>query len=334
MRITPRYGALVGLCTLLMAPNPSLAAARNAGRVSDVSGRLAVHGIDEDAPSYAARNTVIREGDTFWTDERGRAEIELPGGGWLRLAEDTKVELRSLDSGGEFRVLTGSVWYDGRRGTRSAVWIRVPEADCEAPPGAVVRIDLSADNRARFSVFRAGLRVELETGQRVALRPHQRVYLDAGRVSEGPEPFDYDDLDDFDRYHRTRVSYYDHRPQHPYLDRDLVGSRDLEGYGSWTSYRGSRYWRPRTYPGWRPYSHGYWSYDPGCGYSWIDDEPWGYTTSHYGRWVYRPAIGGWCWAPGYVLTVLHNSATAAVPLVPGGSRAPSVQGCDSQAIGP
>jgi hypothetical protein len=292
---TTEAAAMLAALTLLFLADPACAAGPGYARVSDLRGHLAVYGTEEDAPSYAARNTVIRAGDTLWTDDRSRAEIELPGGGFLRLADHTRVEVRSLDDDGEFRVLAGSVCYDGGRGLREPARVRVPEADCEIPPGGVLRIDLAADERARFSAYRAGVRLELASGRGIAVPAYHRVYLSRGNLDGAAAPFDYEDLDDFDRYHRVRVAYYERRPLHPYLDRDVMGARDLNDYGDWLSYRGERYWRPRSEPGWRPYSRGYWSYDPGVGYCWIDDAPWVYCTSHYGRWVYIPAIGGWCW---------------------------------------
>src|SRR5579883_1678890 len=56
------------------------------GRVSDVRGHLAVHGLGESAASFVDVNTVIRSGDTLWTDTDSQAEIELDSV-WLRLAE-------------------------------------------------------------------------------------------------------------------------------------------------------------------------------------------------------------------------------------------------------
>jgi hypothetical protein len=33
---------------------------------------------------------------------------------------------------------------------------------------------------------------------------------------------------------------------------------------------------------------------PGYGWTWIADEPWGWATSHYGRWVYINGYWNWC----------------------------------------
>src|SRR5690349_18237505 len=69
---------------------------QKAGRLSDARGEVSVRGQDEDDVSVADPNCVIRTGDMLWTDQQGNAEIELPGGLTVRLAEDTKLEVRQL----------------------------------------------------------------------------------------------------------------------------------------------------------------------------------------------------------------------------------------------
>lgn len=73
----------------------------------------------------------------------------------------------------------------------------------------------------------------------------------------------------------------------------------LQPYGTWVDVE--RYgpcWVPDTYADdWRPYSDGSWAYTE-CGWTWVSDEPWGWATYHYGRWVYLDGPG-WAWVPGY-----------------------------------
>ena len=48
--------------------------------------------------------------------------------------------------------------------------------------------------------------------------------------------------------------------------------------------------------GWRPYTQGHWV-DTDYGWTWISDEPWGWATYHYGRWLADQEYG-WLWVPG------------------------------------
>ena len=42
-----------------------------------------------------------------------------------------------------------------------------------------------------------------------------------------------------------------------------------------------------------PYSNGYWKYTD-YGLLWVSNDPFGWATDHYGRWVY---LNRWVWAP-------------------------------------
>jgi hypothetical protein len=75
----------------------------------------------------------------------------------------------------------------------------------------------------------------------------------------------------------------------------------LAPYGSWVqipNYDGYL-WQPAATvqnPFWRPYTLGHWVYTDE-GWTWVSDEPFGWITYHYGRWM-RTRTLGWVWAPG------------------------------------
>jgi len=73
----------------------------------------------------------------------------------------------------------------------------------------------------------------------------------------------------------------------------------LQPYGTWVEVEPyGPCWVPDTDSGdWRPYSDGSWAYTE-CGWTWVSDEPWGWATYHYGRWVFLDGPG-WAWVPGY-----------------------------------
>lgn len=267
-------------------------------RVSDLQGELAVRGYDEDDVSYVDRNSIIRPGDVLWTDDKSNAEIELERGAWLRLAEDTKLEIRELPPSAEFRLWTGSVYVDVSERVGEPLRIQTPAGDVDIFPESVVRIDLAQDDNARVSVFSGRAVAHGDGGRDERLQSGDRIYLEAGRITQAPTRFDRDDLDGFDEYNRQRVDYYVARPIPQEIEEPIIGAHELADFGVWVEIDNTRYWRPRVADDWRPYSRGYWSWAPGCGYAWVDYEPWGYTTCHYGRWLYRP-VYGWLWCPRY-----------------------------------
>ena len=261
----------VGLMLSAVAPPPAAQSGGNA-RVSDTTGHLAVHGSQESAVSYLERNAVVQPHATLWTDTKGNAELELDHAAWLRLAEGTKVDALGLSGEREFRVWSGSVYYQSRPGGQPAVF-RTPDCDVEVAPGAVARIDLTADGRGRISVVGGTARVLVEGSDPVAVTAGNRVYVTGGRLQGAAARFDARDVDGFDRYETSRVAYYSGHAIDPHLKGDLVGASELTGNGTWVTYHGGSYWHPRYRSGWRPYSSGYWSYVAGRGQVWIDSDP-------------------------------------------------------------
>jgi hypothetical protein len=76
--------------------------------------------------------------------------------------------------------------------------------------------------------------------------------------------------------------------------------RKLEPYGAWRETSDYGYvWQPREAEesrDWRPYIDGRWVYTD-AGWTWVSDEPFGWATYHYGRWVRLRRVG-WVWVPG------------------------------------
>jgi hypothetical protein len=75
----------------------------------------------------------------------------------------------------------------------------------------------------------------------------------------------------------------------------------LSPYGSWVQIPGydGYLWQPSATvrnPSWRPYTMGHWVYTDD-GWTWVSDEPFGWITYHYGRWM-RTRTLGWVWMPG------------------------------------
>lgn len=76
--------------------------------------------------------------------------------------------------------------------------------------------------------------------------------------------------------------------------------RKLEPHGAWRETSDYGYvWQPQQAQGsgdWRPYADGRWAYTD-AGWTWVSEEPFGWATYHYGRWI-RLRNVGWVWVPG------------------------------------
>ena len=76
--------------------------------------------------------------------------------------------------------------------------------------------------------------------------------------------------------------------------------RKLDPYGDWIETGDYGFvFQPRPAAqsnDWRPYTNGHWVYTD-AGWTWISEEPFGWATYHYGRWI-RLRNVGWLWVPG------------------------------------
>jgi hypothetical protein len=71
----------------------------------------------------------------------------------------------------------------------------------------------------------------------------------------------------------------------------------LQPQGDWMEVADYGYvWHPNgVSEDWRPYTDGHWVYTD-AGWTFVSDEPWGWATYHYGRWVQLADVG-WSWVP-------------------------------------
>ena len=104
--------------------------------------------------------------------------------------------------------------------------------------------------------------------------------------------------DEFERWSLERDRRWDASPSRRYVPADLIGYQDLDQYGTWRRVRDyGNVWVPnRVSADWAPYRDGHWAWVEPWGWTWIDDAPWGFAPSHYGRWARIDT--GWAWVPG------------------------------------
>jgi len=88
-----------------------------------------------------------------------------------------------------------------------------------------------------------------------------------------------------------------------HVSAGMTGWDALDAAGTWEMSEGlGVVWVPKSVPDdWAPYRYGHWRWATPWGWNWVDDMPWGFAPSHYGRWT-RIAHDGdaerWAWVPG------------------------------------
>ncbi len=311
---------------LLPLPTYSYAATFGSLRISLIAGDVQV--ITEDTGEWvpASINMPLGEGDRIWVPEGGRTELQLRDGSFLRLDEESALEVLTLEENSFQFYLTEGYVYANFRGVRgSLLQIDTRISSIRAYEKSNFRVDVARDGYTDISVYAGSVNAENREGI-------TRVY--AGKtlsLREGTyaELFPLGPPDEWERWNMDRDRrFIAQRPPSRYLPDELYAySSDFENNGRWV-YAGEYgyVWRPIVVvgAGWAPYRVGRWVWMHGD-YVWISYEPWGWVPYHYGRWAHVASMG-WCWVPpvrgavywgpGFVGWVRTPTYVSWVPLAP------------------
>ena len=174
-------------------------------RVSFDSGKSMVKGTNDAEWTYATLNSLVVPGDTLWIDREGTFELELPGGAFLRMADESKAEMVDIGATNNARLWKGSAYVQRPDGCPAEVVIETPVCQVAASRDSQVRIDVLGNGATTVSVRWGAAVVRAEGGQDVALTRGQRSWVDPGYLPTAPAPFDVATEDDFDSWHRERT---------------------------------------------------------------------------------------------------------------------------------
>jgi hypothetical protein len=288
-------------------------------RLNYIQGSVSFEPAGEQDWVQAFTNRPVTTGDRIWADQGARAELQM-GAATIRLNDSTGFSFLNLDDRTvQIELTEGTVDIRVRRLDRDEIFeVDTPnQAFTILRPGRY-RIQASGDGNSTYVVVRTGEGEATGGGQTYTMRSGESGtftgtdYLEANVYSSG-------DRDDFDNWGDEREHHYDDSRSARYVSPDVVGYQDLDDYGSWSS--DSQYgnvWMPtRVNSDWAPYRQGHWAWISPWGWTWVDDEPWGYAPYHYGRWV--SLRGRWGWVPG-PREVRPVYAPALVVFIGGGSH--------------
>ncbi|PJC97930.1 hypothetical protein GQ37_015595 [Janthinobacterium sp. BJB1] len=294
MRPTLPLPLLNTVCAVLLSSACALALAQDpparVGRISTVEGQVVVRAGDGEVQN-ALLNWPVTTDNRLTTLRGALAEFRV-GAVAVRLDGDSELDVNALDDDSvSLHLSYGTVSVrvrnpDALRGLAltthqarvtlpQAGWVRV---EAGRPPGvsvvSVLEGTADVDGATGSVTLRAGKRAEL-TDEEWRTGAVQRIAFD-----NWPEALPVA------------------APALRYVTDDTTGYEELDRYGAWQD--DAEYgplWLPSAVPaGWAPYSDGRWTWIAPWGWTWVDNAPWGYAPSHYGRWV---LLGHrWGWAPG------------------------------------
>lgn len=268
------------------------------GRISYVEGEVSFQPPQEQFWTNATRNFPVAAGEAFWTGDQGRAEVQV-GSVQARLDNETELDILALDYGEtRLSLAQGSIELRLWRAPRGGISISTPAGEVRLDYAGLYRIDVGAPQDDGSYP-----QVEVTTFDGVAGVPSPQglVGVEAGQaamIDPGYMPYAFEAQDAaIDDWSRDREAQERWRPTDDYTPA-MTGYEDLGQYGQFTDTPDyGQVWFPRDVPAdWAPYRYGHWAYVQPWGWTWIDDQPWGFAPFHYGRWA--QVYGRWAWVPG------------------------------------
>ena len=321
-KIAPLF-ALTLFFAALFATLPTPAAAQDedppsrVARLNYVQGSVSYQVSGDQSWVQADPNRPLTTGDNLWVDQDSRGELHV-GSTAIRMSSQTGISFLTLDDRTvQLQLAQGTIEVHLRRlAPGEAFEIDTPNLALTLTRSGEYRVETDPNGSATVIVVRegegevtgGGESWDLASGQQYTLQGTDQLTYDAS-----PAP----DFDDFENWCQSRDDRENQSASAKYVSRDVDGYYDLDDYGDWrTDPDYGAVWVPRGVAvGWAPYQLGHWVYVAPWGWTWVDDEPWGFAPFHYGRWAF---VGGyWGWVPGPVV-VRPVYAPALVAFVGGG----------------
>ena len=258
-------------------------------------------GTDDDWVT-AVPNRPLTIGDRLWTDNDGRAELHV-GSTAIRMDANTGISFLNLnDNAVQLQVSSGAVIVRLRRlDPNDSFEVDAPNLAFSLLAPGNYRVDVDPDNAITKVTVVEGQGEVTGGGRTYNLTADQRATF------TGTDTLDYDLADadvtpptDFDQWAADRDHSEDNSQSARYVSPEVTGSGELDANGDWRDMPGyGNVWVPRGVAvGWAPYRFGHWIWVAPWGWTWVEDESWGFAPFHYGRWVY--GAGYWGWVPGPV----------------------------------
>jgi len=269
-------------------------------RLSYAHGPISFQPAGTDDWVNAVVNRPMTTGDKLWSDQDSQAELHI-GSASIRLGSTTGFSFLNLsDNVTQLRVTEGTLRIRVKRLEENESFeVDTPNlAFSVLRPGAY-KINVNQEGDTTVVTVAGGQGEVTGGGQAFTLHPGE-VGAFTGTDQLNADLQDYQgDQDDFDRWCSQRDHREDHAESSGYVSPDVVGYEDLDEYGGWQAVpEYGNVWFPHTtVVGWAPYHYGHWVWISPWGWTWVDDEPWGFAPFHYGRWVVVRGVWGWVPSP-------------------------------------
>ena len=243
-------------------------------------------------------NRPLTNGDNIWADKDSRVELNV-GTGILRLNSESSLTITNVtENTVQVQLHQGTLSLEVQRLYSGEVYeVDSPNMAFTVQKPGEYRFDVDPNADTTNVVVWKGAGDATGEGPAVHVDEHQSAHFSNGtslthEIAEAPA------YDGFDEWGHLRDRRTENSVAGRHVSPDVVGYEDLDEYGSWKNepQYGDVWYPSGVAVGWAPYRFGHWIWVSPWGWTWVEDEPWGFAPFHYGRWVY--AGGYWGWAPG------------------------------------
>ncbi len=300
------------------------------GRLNYIEGSVSFQPAGTSDWLDANPNRPLTTGDQLWADENSRGELHM-GGSVLRISSQTGISFLNLsDQAVQIQVAQGSADLRVLHLEDNETYeLDTPNLAYTILRPGDYRVDVNPDGTSSVVQVISGAGEVTAGGTAYNVAPGQR-YVFSGTDLVNYEAAAAPGPDAFEHWSQEREQREDKMASAQYVSRDVIGYEDLDDHGRWdddATY--GHVWVPTGVAAdWAPYRDGHWAFVAPWGWTWVDDEPWGFAPFHYGRWAHTR--GGWAWVPGPVqaagvVYVRPVYAPALVAFVGGGGFSASIE---------
>lgn len=274
------------------------------GRISHIEGTLLRYIEEYKDWVVTVKDSPFALDDALYAEDGAKVEIIMPNKTWLRVGENSQVQLLTLNSDTTTIDIASGLTRFYNKSRDMLIKATTPFGYVVAPAGTVFDLYVGDESLEVIAVHgsvefiheQSESRYEVGAGSSSLIANDKETAQGNGMVAS-----------EWDDWNEERETIWKERLRQANASANLLPEtiRDqaytLEENGRWERvfYEGAyrAMWRPtRVDPDWRPFTAGRWTlyYGDNC---WIPDEPFGYITHHYGAWVFIESSARWFWMP-------------------------------------
>ncbi|KTD22929.1 DUF6600 domain-containing protein [Legionella londiniensis] len=287
---------------LLIAASFTNAALQNdtyptVARLSYTTGKISFLPAGEKKWVKAILNRPISRGDRVWTARQARLELQLSNA-VIRTDSLTSLKVLNLTNKiTQVKLTQGSIVIKVQRIKPQHIYeLSTPNLAFTFKKPGYYRVDVDKTRNATVITVRRGEGIAY--GEKTSFRIRAGLSCRfTGKNLQNRQCPKLPALDNFDRWCMSRDKLLEHVSA-KYVSSEVIGYAELEKHGQWKTIKQyGTVWIPRTVQKkWAPYRSGQWIWVSGWGWTWVDEQPWGFAPFHYGRWLYIEQQ--WAWVPG------------------------------------